>query len=143
MAVLVVWLARSAQVAPPRADAPSPLERAQPLAPVAPAPEPRLARDPFRYLGAPARVDPVPKVARPSEPAVVATPSTAEAVRLAGFVRIRSQLKAVLSIAGTTIVAAPGETVEGYQVLSVDEDAGVRVRSPSGEELLLHPAAAR
>jgi hypothetical protein len=49
----------------------------------------------------------------------------------------------VLSVAGTTVVVAPGESADGYRVLSVDEDAGVRLRSPSGEELLLRPAGTR
>jgi len=55
-------------------------------------------------------------------------------------VRRRGELKAVLFVAGTTLVAAAGESAEGYRVLSVDEDAGVRVRGPAGEELLLRPA---
>jgi hypothetical protein len=62
-------------------------------------------------------------------------------VRLSGFVRQGGQLKAVLSVYGTTVLAGAGEAAEGYRVIAVDEDAGVRVRAPSGEELLLRPAA--
>jgi len=144
-ALLAVWLARSAQIAPmPEAAS---MERAEP--PRAPAaasapPPPRLLRDPFRYLDAPtARVEPVLRAARPT-PEPVASPSAVpEPIRLSGFVRRGAELKAVLWVAGTTVVAAPGESAEGYRVISVDEDAGVRVRAPSGEELLLRPAGAR
>jgi hypothetical protein len=67
--------------------------------------------------------------------------AAAEPLRLSGFVRQGSRLKAVLVVEGATVLAGVGEAAEGYQVLSVDEDAGVRLRAPSGEELLLRPRA--
>jgi hypothetical protein len=145
MAVLVVWLARSAPVVP-RSGGPgsSVVEPTQPRAPASAAPAPRLIRDPFRYLEeAPGRLLPASPAARPSVVTALSVPTAPEPIRLSGFVRRGAQLKAVLSVAGTTVVVAPGESADGYRVLSVDEDAGVRLRSPSGEELLLRPAGTR
>lgn len=144
-ALLAVWLARSAQIAPmPEAASMGRAELPRPRAAASAAAAPRLLRDPFRYLDEPAaRVEPLLPAARPT-PEPVASPSAVpEPIRLSGFVRRGAELKAVLWVAGTTVVAAPGESAEGYHVISIDEDAGVRVRAPSGEELLLRPAGAR
>lgn len=145
MAVLVVWLARSAPVVPRRGGPGSPVvEPRQPRAPASAVPAPRLVRDPFRYLEeATGRPLPASPAARPSVPTALSVPPAPEPIRLSGFVRRGAQLKAVLSVNGTTVVVAPGESADGYRVLSVDEDAGVRVRAPSGEELLLRPAGTR
>ena len=143
MLILAVWLARSAPVTSRDGGPSSPVvERRPPRASASAAPVPRLVRDPFRYLeAAPGRPVPAFPVTRPSN--VLPAPAGPEPIRLSGFVRRGAQLKAVLSVDGTTVVAAPGESAEGYRVLSVDEDAGVRLRAPSGEELLLRPAGAR
>jgi len=144
VALLAVWLARSATVTPLAGGSAVRPGRSQPPPAAAEPPPPPLTRDPFRYADEPAaRVEAVASARRSPEP--VATPATPapERIRLSGFVRRGSELRAVLWIAGTTLVAATGETAEGYRVISIDEDAGVRVRAPSGEELLLRPAGAR
>jgi hypothetical protein len=144
MALLAVWLARPSAVAPPiEGRAPRP-ERRQPT-PAAEAPAPPLTRDPFRYADAPvARVEfALPIARRTPEPAATPVAPPPERIRLSGFVRRGGELKVVLWIAGTTLVAAAGETADGYRVISIDEDAGVRVRAPSGDELLLRPSGAR
>jgi hypothetical protein len=143
LTVLAAWFARSAQVAPfgygplgARA------ARPQPPASAPTVPEGPLARNPFRYVDEPAaRAPSGPAVVRATPPPPPAAAPTPEPIRLTGFVRRGGELKAVLFVAGTTLVAAAGESAEGYRVLSVDEDAGVRVRGPAGEELLLRPAA--
>jgi hypothetical protein len=61
-------------------------------------------------------------------------------VKLVGFAWSGPVLRAVLSVRGTTVVAAAGESADGYLLLSVDQDSGVRLRAPSGEELRLTPA---
>jgi hypothetical protein len=62
------------------------------------------------------------------------------AVRLIGFVRRASGLKAALALRGDVFVLAVGERAEGYVLLSADEDAGVRLEGPSGEVLTLPPS---
>jgi hypothetical protein len=144
LALLALWLARPSAVSAPVDGAAHRQERRQPP-PAAEAKAPPLTRDPFRYADAPvARVEPAPPPSRrPPEPAATPLPPPPERIRLSGFVRRGGELKAVLWIAGTTLVAAAGETAEGYRVISIDEDAGVRVRAPSGDELLLRPSGAR
>lgn len=144
MLVLAVWLARPAQVTPPEALGPATaVERPRPGASASSAPPKRLARDPFRYRDdTPAHVEPVAPF-RPREAVATPVPATAPAISLSGFVRRGPQLKAVLSVAGTTLVVGAGEAAEGYSVVSIDEDVGVRVRTPTGEELLLRPTGER
>ena len=143
LTALAAWFARSAQVAP-FSDRPIGVRTARPQAPasaaiVSPGP---LTRNPFRYAEEPsARATAGTTIVRATPappPSALPTPAP---IRLTGFVRRGAELKAVLFVAGTTLVAAVGESAEGYRVLSVDEDAGVRVRGPAGEELLLRPAA--
>jgi hypothetical protein len=142
--LLAVWLARLAQVTPmPETFSPARASRPDPP-PAFASPPPRLTRDPFRYADEPAAR--VPTVAPPTSrsPEPVAAPLAApEPIRLSGFVRRGAELKAVLWVAGTTVVVAAGESAEGYRVISIDEDAGVRVRAPSGDELWLRPSSAR
>jgi hypothetical protein len=144
---LAVWFALSAQVTRPADFGGGPrAARPAPPPPAAPSlPPERLTRNPFRYADeAPARAAPsAPAPARSPAPAATLPPPTPEPVRLSGFVRRGGELKAVLSVGGTTLVVAVGESAEGYRVLSVDEDAGVRLRGRSGEEMLLRPAPAR
>jgi hypothetical protein len=63
----------------------------------------------------------------------------APAVRLVGLVRRAGALKAALVISGETVVLGAGESAGGYTVTAVDEDSGVRVRGPGGEEIRLAP----
>jgi hypothetical protein len=144
VALVALWLARPAQVTAPATGggAGSPAPPSSPPT-AASSPPQRLARDPFRYANE-ARV---PATSSQSEPAP--TPSydapapapSPEPIRLSGFVRQGGALKAVLSLYGTTVVAGIGETAEGFRVVSVDEDQGVRLRGPTGEELQLKPQA--
>jgi hypothetical protein len=53
------------------------------------------------------------------------------------LIRQGEELQAVLSIHGVVVTAGAGEVVDGYEVLSVDEDAGVRLRDPAGAEVSL------
>jgi hypothetical protein len=139
---LVAWLSRPAAVTAPEEPRPSrPAPAAEPGA-AAPAAQRRPARDPFRYGDTAPREIPPPAPALEPEPPPATQPvAAAEPLRLSGFVRQGSRLKAVLVVEGATVLAGVGEAAEGYQVLSVDEDAGVRLRAPSGEELLLRPRA--
>jgi hypothetical protein len=145
VALVAVWLARSTPVAPIAEGVGARPPRSQAPSVVPEAPPPPLTRDPFRYADEPAaRVEPPMQSARrSSEPLATPVPPAPERIRLSGFVRRGKELKAVLWIAGTTLVAAAGESAEGYRVISIDEDAGARVRAPSGEELLLRPPGAR
>ena len=87
-------------------------------------------------------VSPAPLVtahgSRALGPALIpaATPS---AVRVAGLVRRSGQLKAALVVRGEMTLAGKGEQAGGYTVLEVDEESGVRLRGPNGEETVLPP----
>jgi hypothetical protein len=97
------------------------------------------ARDPFRYLDEAdsLRVDPAPI----SDPNVeLPLPSTPPPLRLVGFVRRGDGLLAAMSLHGVVVTAGTGESAEGYLVLAVDEDAGVRLRGPDGAEVVLEVA---
>jgi len=71
-------------------------------------------------------------------PAPVAT-ATPSAVRVAGLVRRGGQLKAALVLHGEMTLAGKGDRAGGYTVLEVDEESGVRLRGPNGEETVLPP----
>ena len=97
-------------------------------------------RDPFRYDDAPRIPDPRPGLApfavvRPAAPGQ----RSADAVHLVGFVRRGVRLLAAVSITGEVVLLGEGEEAAGYLVLSVDEDQGVRVRQPGGQEIVLSP----
>ncbi|HVR72047.1 MAG TPA: hypothetical protein VMT87_14480 [Vicinamibacteria bacterium] len=71
----------------------------------------------------------------PAEPPAATAEATApKPVRLVGLVNRGGRLRAALSILGDVVVLAAGEEAQGYRVLSVDEDAGVRLRGPDGSE---------
>lgn len=142
--VALVWLRvagpRAASQPPPAAARPSPT-RALP-APGWPSVPPR---NPFEYAEAPA-----PPPARvPREPPRSAAPSSAlpeiarapsaPAVKLIGLLRQGGALKAVLQVHGEVIVAVAGGEAGDYEVLSIDEERGVRLRGRGGEELTLPP----
>ena len=121
-----------APVVPPAVRPPLGNQYAAPLADVQP------ARNPFRY----ADED------EPSEalggleaegPSPVPTPATAPAapLRLVGFLRHAGRLRAALSLQGEVVLAAPGDELGGFVVLSVDEDAGVVLRDARGTETSL------
>ena len=58
-------------------------------------------------------------------------------MRLVGLVRRAGLLRAALAVDGEVLLASPGDVVAGFRVLSLDEEAGVRVRSPEGLETTL------
>jgi hypothetical protein len=43
----------------------------------------------------------------------------------------------VLALSGEVILAKVGERVGGHEVLSIDEESGVRLRDPEGQEVTL------
>jgi hypothetical protein len=81
----------------------------------------------------------VPEMAPPQETASRAP----EPVRLVGLVNRGGKLRAALSILGEVVVLGPGEEAEGYRVLSIDSDQGVRLRGPDGAERALAPGETR
>ncbi|MBI3931852.1 MAG: hypothetical protein HY317_00425 [Acidobacteria bacterium] len=95
------------------------------------------ARDPFRFAeedSAPPR-GPAPGV----PVAVTAAPPAPPGLRLVGLVSRGGRLHAALAAAGDVVVAAPGDEVAGYAVVSVDEEAGVHLRSQDGTTIVLPP----
>jgi hypothetical protein len=131
-------------------------------APFPPAPRPRAAaprpslprpvatpwgpsRNLFQYADGPAVATASPAPGPPAAPrsrTLIPAPSpaaTASAVRVAGLVRRGGQLKAALVIQGEMTLAGKGERAGGYTVLEVDEESGVRLRGPDGEETVLPP----
>ena len=89
--------------------------------------------------GPPARLAPPPPIA-----VARAIPAPApQPVRLVGLLRRGAQLKAALSITGETHVLAAGESAGGYTVVGIDEDEGVRVKTPDGSTIVLAPAEGR
>jgi hypothetical protein len=103
-------------------------------------------RNVFEFAEAPVRLPTAPEE-RPPAPAadpaeaVEASPAP-PAVRLVGLVRRQGGLRAALSLYGNVVVLGPGDEAEGYRVLSVDEENGVRLRNPDGsEQTLARPAS--
>jgi hypothetical protein len=64
-------------------------------------------------------------------------PSPSPLVRLVGLVHRGAQTRVALALAGDTVVLAAGESAAGYTVVSIDEDEGVRVRTPDGGTIVL------
>ena len=104
---------------------------------------PPIRRTPSRNLfeyaedRRPAAAPPAPREAyvAPEAPA----PSPSPAVRVAGLVRRGAELKAALVVDGEMTVAGKGDRAGRYTVLEVDDEAGVRLRGPAGEEMVLPP----
>jgi hypothetical protein len=108
------------------------------------APSPSL-RNVFEYVSAGSRpAAPVPSTAAvaPVAPAALAPPA-APPVRLVGLLRRGAQVKVALAITGETVVLASGESAGGYTVMAIDEDEGVRVRTPDGSTIVLVPTPDR
>lgn len=83
---------------------------------------------------------PAPVVTMPS--ADLSPPSTLPepAVRLVGIVLRGGKRKAALAIRGELAVIGPGETADGYTVLAIDDENGVRLTGPEGEIRLAPPS---
>jgi hypothetical protein len=93
-------------------------------------------RDPFRYVDDPG---PLPRSRPTVHPPLTNLPSPSP-LKLLGFMRDRRGLQAVLSIGSEVELGSVGDALEGYLVLSVDEDSGVRLRDPEGREITLPPS---
>jgi hypothetical protein len=125
-------------VAPRRVAAPPPRVPAPPATRRAP------SRNLFQYADdrtAPAA--PMPPLGTPRESHALADASSRvappPAVRVVGLIRRGGQLKAALAVQGEVTVAGKGERAGGYTVLEVDDETGVRLRGPGGDEMLLPP----
>lgn len=139
LALFAAFLTRGAGPGPaPPPIEPTPSDSVSPAERLVAIPAPEPSRDPFRYLEDSAlRTNSPPPVREPK--VEVAAEPTPVPLRLLGFVRRGDGLLAALSLYGVVVTASAGESAEGYQVLAVDEDAGVRLRGPDGAEVVLVP----
>jgi hypothetical protein len=96
-----------------------------------------LHRDLFRYGAAPVTATPVEAAPTREVTAAPTTAPTAVPVKLVGVLKKGGTVRAALSIEGEVFVAAAGETVAGYAVVSIDADEGVVVRGSDGQEIRL------
>ena len=115
------------------------MERRAGPAPAGPAALPE--RNVFEYAGRePAARAPTASAAPtapPSTPeALPSPPPPPDPVRLVGLVQRGGKLRAVLSVQGEVAILGPGEEIQGYRVLAVDEER-VRVKGPDGTERAL------
>lgn len=94
-------------------------------------------RNVFVYEDEPALPPSLTPVATSLPPALL--PSPEATARLVGIVQRGDRPCAALWIAGEVVVLAVGEEAEGYRLLGLSEDEGVRLRAPSGEEITLPP----
>jgi ribonuclease E len=139
----VAWTPRPRAETPPAAAVQRAAAPAQPSPAATDRPDALPDRNVFEFVE-PAPVAPAPPplaplmVPPPLAPSVT-EPAASEPIRLVGFVKKGGALRAALSLDGSVSVLAVGDEAGGYSVLSVDEDAGVMVRTPDGSELLLPP----
>jgi len=97
------------------------------------------SRDLFRYADERA-AGPAPSPPAVTAPRAEALPvSPPAAVRVVGLIRRGGQLKAALVVHGEMTVAGAGERAGRYTVVTVDEETGVRLRGPDGDETVLPP----
>jgi hypothetical protein len=96
------------------------------------------ARNVFEYQTEASRVlrDPAPIPMSLAAPPPL-TPAPPSPVRLIGLVTRANRLRAALLISGEMAVLGPGEQANGYAVVSIDEDLGVKLRDQQGIELTL------
>ena len=152
-AVLLVggWLLFGAQGVPPgpsstpRSRLPPRVSRAQPAHPGSPSTAAPRNIFEFAHAGEDvARVQGPPRarpsiVAAPAPPEVDVSPEPEAPVRLVGVVLRGGKRKAALAIRGELVVIGPGETADGYTVVAIDEEQGVRLKGPEGEITLTPP----
>jgi hypothetical protein len=143
MVALLVWLPpllrRRSSDPPARPPRRPPAHAESPALPAGVTPS-LPERNVFEYAeprAAPAPIVAPRPIAPPSGRPPAATEAVPEPVRLVGLVRRAGRPRAVLSILGEVVVLAAGEESEGYRVVSVDEEAGVRLRAPDGSERTL------
>jgi len=146
IAALAFYLLREAGGPGPSSGGPDAVRATPPLtlvgeASVAPSPP---LRNVFEYVSAAARpAAPTRSVAAVAPVAAPASPPGPPPLRLVGLLRRGAQVKAALAIMGETVVLAPGESAGGYTVLAIDDDEGVRVRTPDGGTTVLLPTSDR
>ena len=101
---------------------------------------PPPARDIFRYAETPV-ASPRPSAARPLPASLVAPPTLAPApelpLRLVGLVRRADGLRAAVATSAGVVLVGPGDQVSGFTVLGLDEERGLRLRGPDGDEHML------
>jgi len=147
IAVLAFYLLREAAGPGPSSGGPDAARATPPQtlvgeASVAPSP----LRNVFEYVSAASRpAAPARSVAAvaPIAAAPAASPPGPPPLRLVGLLRRGAQVKAALAIMGETVVLASGESAGGYTVLAIDDDEGVRVRTPDGGTIVLVPTSDR
>jgi hypothetical protein len=81
---------------------------------------------------------PVPAFTVPPVPSGPSPTPPPERLRTLGIVRQGGALRAAIVVDGEVAVLAVGEESDGVRVVSIDEDAGVRVREADGTETVLH-----
>ncbi|HEY3120709.1 MAG TPA: hypothetical protein VGL15_08800 [Vicinamibacteria bacterium] len=101
------------------------------------------ARNPFVYAEGPVPPPTAPDRPRPApradNPIPMAPSPSAPPVKLIGLLRQGRALKAVLQVRGEVLIVAAGGEAGDYEVVSIDEDRGVRLRGRGGEEWTLPP----
>jgi hypothetical protein len=139
LGVLVIQLSRESgrAVAPASRPLQETLLPAPPAEPTSAPPPPLARRDPFHFVDEGAVATTRPALPALSTPRPFEEPEAPARVRLVGLVRRAGVLRAALVVDGGVVLASAGDTVSGYLVLSLDEDAGVRVRDPQGLEMAL------
>ncbi len=136
LVLLLVVLSRGSGPAGPPSP---PLPRVPPPEATPPAREteetgPPASRDIFRYADQPALKNTHHPAAAPRHPSHLPAET---ALRLVGILHKGGTLQVVLALSGEVILAKVGERVGGQEVLSIDEETGVRLRDPDGQEVVL------
>lgn len=152
-ALLLLAVVLFRQGAPGAAARPSdamPREPRPRLVATTPVPIPPPARDVFSYVGADddGGTPPMPRAEAPppSAPpsladAAPAAPAVPEGPRLVGILMQGGVLKAAVAVGGDVAVLRAGESVDGYTVLAIDEEEGVRLRDAAGTTITLSALA--
>ena len=123
----------------PRTAAPRSPRRTAGVLPAAPVRR-MPTRNIFEYAEDRHALSTLPAVAPPPHAAPAGpAPSPSPAVRVAGLVRRGTELRAALVVEGELTVAGKGERAGRYTVLDVNDETGVRLRGPAGEEVVLPP----
>jgi hypothetical protein len=138
---LLSFLCRPAPIEPPaRRERPSrPGRRSAPAGVVEGASASTVRRNLFEYgqtarAASVATATPIVRVDVTPSPAPTRSP-----VKLVGVLQQAQGLRAAVAIEGEVVLAAAGQKVGGYTVVSIDAEDGVVLTAPSGDELRLKP----
>jgi len=145
LAVLVVYAVYSTVNRPQAVEPPPRRPRNPPR--VATVPGAAAAVDgsvPVRNLFEYGALPPPPVLSYVAPMKAVETPLPAERpspapVKLVGLVRQGDGLRAALAVEGEIVLGDRGQTVNGYTIVSIDEDRGVVLDGPDGKTLELRP----